>query len=140
MLWVFVAVVIGGCGKKGPPEPPSGNKPPAVRDLGYSITENTIKLSWTIPETTEKAKSAVAGFLIYRYQQPAYERECPGCPVNFQQVGDVPARRAKSDNSAAPPLVFSQTIEIGYRYIYKVNAYDDRGIGSRDSNLVQFMF
>jgi hypothetical protein len=140
IIWLTAATIILGCGKKGPPEPPSGNKPPQVRDLGYSITGNTIKLSWTIPEVTENAKSAIAGFLIYRHQQPAYERECPGCPVSFKQVGDVPAHRAGSGESAAAPLVFTQTIELGYRYKYKVKAYDDRGIGSRDSNIVQFLF
>jgi hypothetical protein len=129
---------IGGCGKKGPPEPPSGNKPPRVRDLGYGISGNTIKLSWTIPPTTEKAKSPVAGFLIYRFQQPASEKECPNCPIIFTQVGDLPARGAGQPGAA--PLVFTQTIESGYRYIYKVKVYDDEGIPGRDSNFVQFRF
>ena len=137
MIWLAAAIIILGCGKKGPPEPPSGNKPAQVRDLGYSISENTIKLSWTIPETTEKAKSPVVGFLIFRFQQSAHERECPNCPVIFKQVGDVPAR---SVGPGLAPRVFSQTIEPGYRYIYKVKAYDDGGVASRDSNFVQFLF
>ena len=140
MLGLAAAILIWGCGKKGPPEPPSGNKPPPVRDLKFSVTGNTIKLSWTIPPTTEKAKSEVAGFLIFRYQQPAHERECPNCPVIFKQTGDVPARTAGSKQTGRAPLVFSQTIEPGYRYIFKVKAYDDDGIASRDSNFVQFLF
>ena len=138
MLWLAVTMMIGGCGKKAPPEPPSGNKPPQVRDLAYSITGNTIKLSWTVPETTVKAKTTVSGFLIYRYQQPTIQRECPNCPVIFKQIGDVPARGA--GQASLQPLIFTQTIEPGYRYIFKVKAYDDRGIGSRDSNFVEFMF
>jgi hypothetical protein len=140
MIWLTAAITMGGCGKKGPPEPPSGNRPPAVVNLAYSITGTTIKLSWTIPQTTDKAKSPVAGFLIFRYQQPAHERECPNCPVIFKQVGDVPTRRAGSGQPGLAPLVFSQTIAPGYRYIYKVKAYDDEGIASRDSNFVQFIF
>ena len=105
-------------------------------DLGYSVTGNTIKLSWTIPQTSEKAKSPVAGFLIFRYQQPAHERECSNCPLIFKQVGDVPARGQPGVTS----LVFTQTIELGYRYIYKVKAYENGGIPSRDSNFVQFLF
>ena len=135
-IWLAAAVILCGCGKKGPPEPPSGNKPPSVRDLGYSVTGNTIKLSWTIPPTSAKAKSPVAGFLIYRFQQPLHEKECPNCPVIFRQVGDVPAR----GQPGSAPLVFTQTIKLGYRYIYKVKAYDGEGIGSRDSNFVQFLF
>ncbi|CAB1062546.1 hypothetical protein D1BOALGB6SA_7324 [Olavius sp. associated proteobacterium Delta 1] len=140
MLGLAAATALEGCGKKGPPEPPSGNKPPRVRDLAYSITENTIKLSWTIPPTTEKARTPAAGFLIFRFQQPAHERECSNCPVIFKQVGDVPARRAGSGQPGLAPLVFTQTIELGYRYIYKVKAYDDEGIASKDSNFVQFLF
>jgi predicted small lipoprotein YifL len=138
MIWLAAPVIIGGCGKKGPPEPPSGNKPPPVMNLAYSVTGNTIKLSWTIPQTTEKAKSPVAGFLIYQFQQSAHEKECPNCPVIFKKIGDVPARSAGQSGSAA--LVFTQTIKPGYRYIYKVKAYDDAGIASRDSNFVEFLF
>ena len=127
-------MIIGGCGKKAPPEPPSGNRPPQVMDLAYSITENTIKLSWTIPQTTAKAKNEVSGFLIYKYQQPAIERECPNCPIIYQRIGDAPAQ------ASLQPMIFTDTIEQGYRYIYMVKAYDDRGIGSRESNLIEFMF
>ena len=136
MIWLAVVFLAGGCGKKGPPKPPSGNRPPPVTDLAYSVTEDTIKLSWTVPRTTGTAKSAVTGFLIYRYQQPAHERECPSCPVIFRQVGDVPAR----GQPGVTQLVFTQTIELGYRYIYKVKSYDSGGIPSRDSNFVQFNF
>ena len=138
MIWLAVPVIIGGCGKKGPPKPPSGNRPPPVMNLAYSVTGNTIKLSWSIPQTTEKAKSPVAGFLIYQFQQSAHEKECPNCPVIFKKIGDVPARSAGQPGSA--PLVFSQTIKLGYRYIYKVKAYDDAGLASKDSNFVEFLF
>jgi len=140
MIFLTAAIIIGACGKKGPPKPPSGDKPPQVRNLAYSITGNTLKLSWTLPATTAKAKSAVTGFLIFRYQQAAYERECPNCPVIFKQVGDVPARRAGSGQPGVAPLIFTQTIEPGYRYIYKVKAYDNEGTASGDSNFVQFLF
>ncbi|CAB1085693.1 hypothetical protein D1AOALGA4SA_13177 [Olavius algarvensis Delta 1 endosymbiont] len=140
LIWLTAAVVISGCGKKGPPEPPSGNKPPRVRDLAYSVTGQTVKLSWSIPTTTEKARKAVAGFLIYQFQQPAYERECPNCPVIFKEVGDVPARSAGSGQPDAALLVFTQEIEPGYRYIYKVKSYDAGGIPGKDSNFVEFIF
>ena len=136
MIWLAGAFLAGGCGKKGSPKPPSGNKPPPVTGLAYSVTEDTLKLSWTVPQTTDKAKSAATGFLIYRYQQAAHERECPNCPVIFRQVGDVPAR----GQPGVTQLVFTQTIEPGYRYIYKVQSYDSGGIPSRDSNFVQFNF
>ena len=139
-VFLTAAIMIWGCGKKGPPEPPSGDKPPQVNDLNYSISDNTIKLSWTVPQTTEKAKTPVAGFLIYQYQQSAHERECSNCPVIFKKIGDVPVRGGDRDQPEPQPLVFVQTIESGYRYIYKVKAYNDEGIAGRDSNIVELLF
>lgn len=140
LILLASAVIVGGCGKKGPPEPPSGNRPPRVRDLSYSTDENIIKLSWTIPQITEEAKTPAAGFLIYRFKQSAHEEECPSCPVIFKQVGDVPARRAGLGQPALAPLLFTQSLEAGFRYIYKVKAYDDDGMVSRDSNFIDFLF
>ena len=140
VLWLAAVVMVWGCGKKGPPEPPSGDRPPEVNDLAYSIAENTIKLSWTVPQTTEKAKTPVEGFIVYQYKQPGHERECPNCPVIFKKIGDVPVRGDSRDQPGPRPLVFVQSIERGYRYIYKVKAYNDEGIASRDSNLIEFAF
>jgi hypothetical protein len=33
---------------------------------------------------------------------------------------------------------FTEVLEPGYRYIYKVIAYDEDGEGSKDSNTVKF--
>ena len=132
-----VICILWSCGKKGPPEPPSGKKPPSVKDLGFSISATTIKLSWTVPPTTAKAKSPVAGFLIYRNQASLGLDDCPNCPIVFKQVGDVPSPRAEALDR---PLIYTQELETGYRYIFKVRAYDDDGMAGRDSNLVQFVF
>ena len=140
MLWLAAAMIMGGCGAKGPPQPPSGNRPPQVSDLRYSISDNILKLSWTVPKTTENAKSPVTGFLIFRFQQPVYERECSNCPIIFKQVGEVATRRAGSDQAGLAPVVFTQTLEPGYRYLYKVKAHGDGDTASRDSNFVQFVF
>ena len=137
-IWLAATMVIWGCGQKGPPEPPTGDRPPQVLDLSYGLTGNQLKLSWSIPETTARAKNPVIGFLIYMYQQPANERECPNCPVIFKQVGDVPVR--SGGGARLKPVVFTRTIEPGYRYIFKVIGFDDGGIGSRDSNYVEFIY
>ena len=140
VVWLTAAGLVWGCGKKGPPEPPSGNKPPQVTDLSYSISDNTIKLGWTVPATTATAKTPVTGFLIYQFKQSSQERECPNCPVIFKKVGDVPVRSGSRGQSSAQPIVFVQTIEPGYRYIYKVRAYNNEGGTGRDSNFVEFMY
>jgi len=129
--------MLSGCGKKAPPVPPSGNRPPKVTDLGYSISENTIKLSWTIPKTGAKAKSPAIGFLIYRSKQSAVEADCPNCPIYFLKTGNVLIRDRVSER---PELSVVFAIEPGYRYIYKVKAYDDDGVAGKDSNLIDFTY
>ena len=48
-------------------------------------------------------------------------------------------RRAAAGQTE-PPVVYTETIEPGYRYIYKVVAFDDDGITGSDSNVVDFTF
>ena len=139
IIWLTAVAGVASCGKKGPPEPPRGNRPPRVRDLGYSTDQNSIKLTWTVPQTTAKAKNKAAGFLIFQSKQADDDPECPSCPVFFTQIGDVPAGTAGAGQAAAS-LVFSQGLEPGYRYIFKVKTYDDDGLVSRDSNFVDFLF
>jgi hypothetical protein len=137
--WMTSTCMLSGCGKKALPEPPKGNRPPKVIDLGYSISENTIKLSWTIPKTTDEAKSPVTGFLIYRSKQSSVDADCPNCPIYFLKIGDVLVRGEASGKSE-PSVVFAQAIEPGYRYIYKIKAYDGDGVAGKDSNLIEFTY
>ena len=139
VTWMASTCMLSGCGKKASPKPPSGNRPPQVTDLGYSISENTIKLSWTIPKTNDKAKSPATGFLIYRSKQSSAEDDCPNCPIYFLKIEDVPVRGGVS-GKPEPSVVFAQDIEPGYRYIYKVKAYDDDGVVGRDSNVIDFSY
>ena len=135
-----LSLVVLGCGKKGPPEPPIGDRPPAVRDLGYNISNNTIKLSWTIPKMVEKGTSPITGFIIYRSKLTRLEADCPSCPIRYTEVGDVPVRGAGTESGASPAVVFAQKVEKNYYYYYKIIAYNDLGAFSRDSNVVEFSF
>ena len=139
-IWAIAIVTLGGCGKKAMPEPPSGNKPPAVRDLSYSIRNNTIKLSWTVPQPDEKAKSTVTRFLIFRSKQMSIEDDCPNCPIRFERIGELPAQGVGSGQSGPAAVVFNQAIESGFRYIYKIRTFDDDGIAGNDSNIINFFY
>ncbi len=134
---IAAAGLLAGCGRKAPPEPPQGTRPAKVNDLSYSMSGNTIKLSWTVPRGDEKKTLPISGFLVYRSMQNVIEKECPNCPLRFVEVGDVPVPAA---GGGATPVVFVQTIEPGYRYVYKVVAYTDEGRRGRDSNQVDFEY
>ncbi len=135
-LLTFVCM-ISGCGKKNMPTPPKGDRPPQVTDLVYTISANSIKLSWTIPKTSNNAESPASGFFIYRSKQSASEANCTNCPVTFLKIGDVPVR-GDVTGKPEPPAIFIQTIEPGYRYRYKVKAYDNDGNVGQDSNVIDF--
>jgi len=140
MLALTLIVLVWSCGKKGPPEPPSGSKPPSVGDLSYSLSQDTIKLSWTLPRPDQTARLPISGFLIYRSQRPLLEADCPNCPTLFKLIGDVPAKGTQTGQTGQPPITFTQTIEPGFRYLYKVNAYSADGLRSGNSNFVGFTF
>jgi len=59
--------------------------------------------------------------------------------LRFVEVGDVPVP-ADATGGAAAPVVFAQTIESGYLYVYKVAAYTDEGLTGKDSNQVDFVY
>lgn len=133
-------IVLWSCGKKGPPKPPTGSKPASVDDLAYRISGNTLELSWRIPAPNEEARLPVTGFLIYRSQQSVLEEACLDCPIRFKITGDVPVRGSRSGQIGEPAVTFSETLQTGYRYIYKVHGYSRDGIRSETSNLVEFTF
>jgi len=136
---IIFASMLSGCGRKAPPRPPRESSPPQVIDLGYSISEDSVKLSWTIPKTSDKDESSATGFLIYRSKQSVSEADCENCPITFIKIEDVPVRGGVSGRPESS-VVFAQTIEPGYRYIYKIKAYDDDGVAGKDSNLIDFTY
>ena len=140
LIGLTPVVMMWGCGKKGPPEPPTGSRPPKVTDLSYGISKNTIKLSWTVPRPDETSRLPVTGFLIFRSQRPVLEADCPNCPTLFKIIGDVPVRGPGPGKPGQAPISFTQTIEPGFRYIYKVNGYSADGHRSGNSNFVGITF
>ena len=133
-------VMLWGCGKKGPPEPPTGSAPPHVGDLAYGISGNTLELTWSVPPTNPDARLPVTGFLIYRSQLPLLEQACPNCPHVFKLIGDLPVRDPGTGKGEKPVITFTDTIADGYRYTYKVHGYSKDGIRSETSNVVEFNF
>jgi len=138
VLALLAALSAGaGCGRKAPPEPLEIRQMARIKDLSYSLSAGTLRLTWTVPEESAVKTAPVSGFVIYRSQQSKAEKECSDCPRHFVEVGDIPVPAA---GSGASKLVFSDQINPGYRYVYKVVAYSEGGQRGKDSNLVDFEY
>jgi hypothetical protein len=135
LVSVLLAGMLSGCGRKLPPSPPSQYMPPVVADLSFRLEENQVTLSWTVPPPQIKEQPAPAGFRIFRARQVAAEADCSSCKLDFRQTGDVTSKGNKPGHA----LNFSETLLPGYKYVYKVVAYDAKGFDGKDSKSIEFV-
>ena len=131
---------ISGCGKKAPPKPPRQALLPAVNDLSSNKDEDKLNLSWSVPKVKKKITQGLDGFIVCRSKKPVSASECRNCPIMFERVADIPIDIKSSGDLKKDMMTYSETLEKGYRYTYKVTAYGDNGMRSRDSNYVKFVF
>lgn len=119
--------------------PPRQVKPLPVNDLSASIAGDKIKLTWTIPKEKGKVTSRLSGFTVYRSKKLLSESDCKSCPLLFKRVADIPIKAKGSKYLKKDSITYSETLEKGYRYIYKVTVYT-KGVTSSDSNYVDFIY
>ena len=127
-----------GCGQKGPPRPPRRLQPQAINDLAFTIHEGTVELTWTVAGKTDRGDSLPVAVKIFRSRVPAKEVGCENCPIRYTAAGEIPIPKKRSERSESIRMRYTEYVEEGYRYFFKVIAYDEHGIGSKDSNVVQF--
>lgn len=121
-----------GCGIKGPPVPPRQPPVPVVAELAYQVADQTVTLTWRLPEPLSGKQAKHAKFGLYRSRTALAESACDGCPLVFEKVATVPYVHTDSNRfSTGAPL------DPGYRYGFKVRLETDGGAGP-DSNLVKF--
>lgn len=127
-----------GCGKKGPPRPPKRPLPPAVKDLRHTLQGDRVELSWTLPGTAGGAAARPASFKLFRAVLTGEDIKCEKCPVRFEAAAEIPIHKMASKKLETRSFQYTEMIDPGYRYLYKVIVFDQYGIGGRDSNVVQF--
>jgi hypothetical protein len=138
ILIIFVLLVLG-CGKKAPPVPPRQKKPPAVNDLRASIDGGILKLTWTIPREKGTIMPSLSGFIVYRSKMLLSGSDCKNCPVPFKRVADIPIEAKDPEYMKKGNSTYTETVEKGYRYVYKVIVYK-KGVTSSDSNYVDLIY
>lgn len=130
-LWI-------GCGQKGSPRPPHRPLPPAVKDLRYVIYNQIVELSWTVPGVEGHQASPAAAVKVFRSRLATEEASCENCPIRYFVSADIPIHQKRSDRDKTKRMSYTEFVEPGYRYIYKVTVFDEYGIGGKDSNIVKF--
>jgi hypothetical protein len=97
-----------------------------------------VELSWTVPGGGDRSASSPAGYKVFRSKLSAEESSCEKCPIRFAEIADIPIQMKRSEKSKPTRMHFTEVLEPGYRYIYKVIGYNADGKGSKDSNTVKF--
>jgi predicted small lipoprotein YifL len=133
LLFILSAALAVGCGKKGPPRLPDLQAPESIDDLAALQEGDEIVLTWTSSAADQTAVVAV-GYAIYRSAEPAGEEACPGCPVLFRRVAEVPAT---GEGDQRQSFVYREPFAPGTRYRFKVVPFDARGQLGSDSNVVR---
>ena len=136
VLIIFL-FLLPGCGKKGPPAVLRQEQPPAIDDLRFSLNQDILTLTWTIPKGTEKLKSTSAGFIVYRSKRPISDSDCKNCPKLFMQMADIPINAPGFEKKN---IEYSEEIEKGFIYTYKVVLYTKSGVSSADFNYIEFNY
>jgi len=119
------------CGKKGPPMPSRQTVLPCMSMIDKTIVdENRLLLTWSLDR--KKEIKNIDGFFVYRSKVLLSESECKNCPVLFKKVADIANKNQKE-------FKYTENLDKGYKYIYKITPYDKKGLLGKDSNLVEFI-
>jgi hypothetical protein len=117
-----------GCGRKGPPVAPGVPELLPVAGLSHEISDGMVRISW---ETAKGGSASIlTGYIVHRSVVPVDEESCEGCPVLFQRVAEL-------DKTV---LSYSEMVEKGNRYIYKVVSVSKYGTISPDSTFIRFIY
>ena len=125
ILLCCLGLLLGGCGKKGPPKPPRQEELPKVNNLQAVAVDRGIKLTWTMGSSDEDA----AGFNVYRSKVQPEISECPGCTRDFEFIASI---RVKSGETRFQ--LVDQYVEGKGSFYYKVTPFDKQDRPGPDSN------
>ena len=131
-FFLLISFCFFGCGIKGPPVPPQKAPVPAVAELDYEVVDQTVRLTWRLPEPLSAKQAKHAAFGIYRSRTALAESGCEDCPLVFQKVATVPYVHSETNR-----FFIDEPLASGYRYVFKIRMETESG-GGPDSNLVQF--
>src|SRR4030042_1708832 len=137
VLLITVLMVIGACGKKGPPVPWSSVVPKRIVDLEAILREERLLLEWTSPkENTDKSPLIdLTKFQILRSEGTLIAGECRGCGEKIKMVHEMKLD-GKEEIGGKKISIFFEDQEARKVYVYQVVSINRRGYPSSPSNPV----
>lgn len=130
-LGAGLAFTVAGCGKKGPPLPPTRESeiPAAPTGLKYTLKDRDLTLSWTCGSLENKEQGPqIEGFEVFMATKPL--GGCQGCPFIFKSLGVVPMPRTS----------FVYTLDQDLNYYFRVQTLGRDNIKSKESDTLNIEF
>ncbi len=137
LLLIMTLALVSGCGRKTSPVPPQAVIAAAITDLRSQLDDRAITLTWTYPRlSVNNARiDTIRNFLVHKARIPAADY-CRGCPVVYDQGFEVDARKLKPGSQVT---FHDKMLEVGYHYVYMVQANSGWRVLSKDSNRIDFL-
>lgn len=124
---LFLCLFPVGCGVKADPVPRLQKPLPEIRELNAEKNGDMLRLTWTV-DISDKT-GAPAEFAVYRFKSLLSEEKCKGCPIPFEKAATVRAEDKQ-------PFFYTETLEKGFLYMYKVAAVAKNGSMGKDSESI----
>jgi fibronectin type 3 domain-containing protein len=137
ILLIILMLLMGACGKKGPPIPWETVVPKRIVDLEAIPRDGGLFLEWTSPkENTDKSPlTNLAKIQILRSEGILINGECRGCGEKPQVIYERKVE-VKEEMAGKKITVFFDNLEAGKVYVYQVISINRRGYPSSPSNPV----
>lgn len=90
-------------------------------------------LTWRVVSTEEESTAPPAGFFVYRSRLDL-SGDCRDCPPQFEKTAEIPVENAQIRTT------YTELLDEGFRYVYKVSSYTDSGLEGEASAPVAVEF
>jgi hypothetical protein len=136
--FLFAALSLLSCGRKGDLRPPGATAPKPIPDLRAEVSRDGVTLVWSRP--TEDVGGArlesLAEFAVYR-EARALDPNCVTCSTSYQEVARVAVEDQQMLRKARTFRLIQRGLTAGTVYRYKVFSLTLDGTRSDASNEVE---
>lgn len=126
-FFLLLCLCLNGCGVKADPQPRQQKPLAEIKEVKAEKNGDMLRLTWTVNVSDKTA--APAEFAVYRFQSPLSAEKCKNCPVPFEKTATVRAEDKK-------PFSYTETLEKGFLYMYKIAPVAENGSMGKDSETI----